>query len=53
MKLAVSPLPAFAGTTLLTGYLGDTYGLLTVRLQFLSIKRLAQSFYGRNNYPTI
>lgn len=44
MKLAVSPLPALVGTTLLTGYLGDTYGLLTGHLPFLSIKQPSQFF---------
>jgi len=44
MKLAVSPLPALDGTPLLTVKVRDTYGVLTVRLQFLSIKRLFQFF---------
>lgn len=44
MKLAVSPLSALAGTTLLTVKVRDTYGVLTVRLQFSPKKRLFQFF---------
>ena len=52
MKLAVSPLPALDCKVILTVKVRDTYGVLTGRLQFLSIKQLSQSFYGRHQWAT-